>query len=102
MSYLATARRILSEQGLERASGPPVYVARVIATSPHGVSVIEHSPCSGGDGAVFWEKVVPLGENGVVELVGPRTCDPFFVAGWINLVGGAEAATAFKAQWGLE
>ena len=99
MSYLATARRILSEQGLERESGPPVYVTRAIATSPNGVSVIEHSPCS-GDGAVFWEKVVPLGENGVMELRGPQTCDPFFVAGWLAQIAPKEVE-AFRRSWNL-
>ena len=99
MSYLATARRILSEQGLERESGPPVYVARVLATSPNGVSVIEHTPCS-GDGAVFWEKVVPLGENGVMELRGPRTHDPLLVVGWLTLVA-PEQVEAFRRSWNL-
>ena len=81
------------------ASEPAVYVFRVLATSQNGVSVIEHSPCS-GDGAVFWEKVVPLGENGVMELVGPRTRDPFFVAGWLSLIA-PEQEEAFLESWNL-
>ena len=81
------------------SSEPAVGVFRVLATSANGVSVIEHTPWS-GDGAVFWEKVVPLGENGVMELVGPRTHDPFFVAGWLNLIA-PEQEEAFLKSWNL-
>ncbi len=78
---------------------PVVYVFRVIATSASGVSVVEHHP-SIGDGAVFWEKVVALGENGVVELRGPRTHDPFIVLGWLSLIAPEQVAQ-FRKDWNL-
>ncbi len=78
------------------ASEPVVYVFRVLATSPHGVSVVERHPVA-GDGVYEWEKVLV---HGVVEIAGPRTHDPFIVAGWLSLVAPKEVE-AFRRSWNL-
>ena len=85
---------------LELVTKPVVYVAHVLCTSRHGVSVVERRPYS-GDGRVSWEKVVrPHGEESVVEIAGPQTDDPFVVAGWLSLIAPEQVAQ-FKASWGL-
>ncbi len=78
------------------ASEPAVYVFRVLATSAHGVSVVERHPVA-GDGVYEWEKVLV---HGVVEIAGPRTHDPFIVAGWLSLIAPKEVE-AFRRSWNL-
>ena len=78
-------------------SEPVVYVFRVLATSAHGVSVVERHPVA-GDGVYEWEKVLV---HGVVEIAGQRTHDPFIVSGWLSLIGTRKDAQAFRKEWGL-
>ena len=101
MSFLSTAKRILSERGDDpEVSEPVVYTARVLATSPHGVSVVErHSYL--GDGGVSWERVAQAGETGTIQLLVGETRDPFVAAGWLSIFGTRECLQAFREEWGL-
>ena len=101
MSFLSTAKRILSEKTDDyRGAEPVVYTARVLATSLNGVSVVErHSYL--GDGGVSWEKVAQAGETRTIELLVGETRDPFVAAGWLSMVGTRECVQAFRETWGL-